>query len=586
MHPQQSLAAERNDVSTLVVDDADLTIENLIDVSCYDRPAALSHEAAFIKRLADSICVVKRALEREAPVYGVNTNFGGMADSSISARNLSVLQHDLVWGLKCGIGRELPVQCVRAAMLLRAHSLSKGASGIRRDLIERLLLFLNNGITPVVKDLGSLGASGDLIPLSYIAGAVTGLDRSFCVSYRGQAIDCLAALKILGLEPVQLGPKEGLALVNGTSVSTGMAAIAVYETERLLDLSLWINALMCIAMSASLQPFDEFVHRMKPHHGQQQVADTMRSLLADESGGSPRKRAKPELVQDRYSIRCIPQYFGPLVDGLRAITANVGTEMNSADDNPLIDVQRDRIVQAGNFYGQYIGIGMDQLRQYAALIAKQLDAQIGLLVAPEFSRGLPACLAECGDEIKFGLKGLQIYLNSVLPRLLHLGNPLVMFFPTHAEQFNQNINSQSFNAAVLALESVTLLKYYVSAALIFAVQGIEVRAYQYGGRYAGSDLLNGKAVTLLRAVYDVIDRAPSVEHPLVARRRDVPIDQLLARLFDDLNANHSRIFGVLSTCEGDLAGVGEAGRTREGKADLDRTSVLRHSAHSSVRLPR
>jgi phenylalanine ammonia-lyase len=556
MHQQGAALTEPDNHSTLVISDTDLTIDDLIDVSYYDRPVALSNETKFEHTLLESVCVVQRALERDAPVYGVNTNFGGMADSRVSAEKLSDLQFNLIWGLKCGAGRDLPVPCVRAAMLLRSHSLSRGASGIRRDLIARLLSFLNHGITPVLKDLGSLGASGDLIPLSYIAGALAGLDRSFCVSYRGRAMDCVAALKQLQLEPVQLGPKEGLALVNGTSVSTGMAAIAVHETMRLLDLSLWINALMCSAMCASRQPFDPFVHRMKPHPGQQEVAATMRSLLVDEDGEPIRWRTKPGLVQDQYSIRCIPQYFGPLVDGLRTIMTNVETEMNSADDNPLIDVQGDRVVQAGNFYSQYIGIGMDQLRQYVALIAKQLDAQISLLVTPEFNRGLPACLAESGDDIDFGLKGLQIYLNSVLPRLLHLGNPLVPFFPTHAEQFNQNINSQSFNSAVLALEAVTLLKYYLSAALIFAVQGIEVRASQFFGPYTGSNMLNAKAAKLLHAVYEVIECTPAPDRPLVARKWDVPIDQLLGRLFCDLNANESRIFQVLFRCESE-----ETGRT-------------------------
>lgn len=531
-----------------MISDTDLTIGDLIDVSCYHRPVTLSDGLPFVNRLADSVAVVRRALDRNEPIYGVNTNFGGMADCSVSSENTSILQHDLIWGLKCSAGRDLPVPCIRAAMLLRAHALSRGASGIRRDLIARLLLFLNQGIAPVLKDLGSLGASGDLIPLSYIAGAVTGLDRTFCVKYGGRQMSCLAALQELEIEPVRLGPKEGLALVNGSSVSTGIAAIAIHETMRLLDLSLWINALMCSAMSASLQPFDSFVHRMKPHRGQQEVAATMRSLLADEDGEPPRWRVNPGFVQDRYSTRCIPQYFGPLLDGLRTISANVETEMNSADDNPLIDVEGGRVVQAGNFYSQYIGIGMDQLRQYTALIAKQLDAQISLLVTPEFNRGLPACLAECRNDIRFGLKGLQIYLNSVLPRLLHLGNPLVPFFPTHAEQFNQNINSQSFNAAVQALESITLLKYYLSAALIFAVQGIEMRAHQVVGRYAGSELINRKAAKLLHAVYEVIGLSRTPNHPLVGRRSGVPIDQLLDQLFNDLNAEHSRIFRVLSAC--------------------------------------
>ena len=192
-------------------------------------------------------------------------------------------------------------------------------------------------------DLGSLGASGDLIPLTSIAGALIGLDPSFRVHYRGELTDCLSALGELGFEPINLDPKEGLALVNGTSVSAAMAAIAVHESKQFLDLTLSINALLCTAMVASSQPFDEFVHRMKPHQGQQQVAARMRALFAGQDDAG---RSKAELVQDRYSIRCIPQYFGPILEGMRTIEAQIETELNSCDDNPLVDVEGERILQA------------------------------------------------------------------------------------------------------------------------------------------------------------------------------------------------------------------------------------------------
>jgi phenylalanine ammonia-lyase len=431
-------------------------------------------------------------------------------------------------------------------MLIRSNTLSRGTSGIRLDVITRFLLFLNNGITPLVKDLGSIGASGDLVPLGYIAACLIGLDRSFLVNHRGKVMDCLSALKRIGIEPLELEPKEGLALVNGTAVSSGIAAIAVYEARRLMEVSLQINAFFCVAMLASRDPFDKFVHEMKPHRGQRKIARKMWSLLAGGKNGYTHGPRKPQLLQDRYSIRCIPQYFGPIDEGLNTITDQVETELNSADDNPLIDLQGKRLVQAGNFYGQYLGIGMDQLRQYVALIAKQLDAQISLLVMPEFSRGLPACLAPDEGEIKFGLKGLQIYLNSIVPRLLHLANPVVTLFPTHAEQFNQNINSQSFNSAVLALESLTLLKYYVAAALLFSIQAVELRACESLGTYLGTAVLGTEATELYNTVYKTIGRNPSGRHPLISTKSDASISELLTRLFEDLNANQSSLLEALS----------------------------------------
>src|SRR5262249_22739062 len=274
--------------------------------------------------------------------------------------------------------------------------------------------------------------------------------------------------------------------------------------------------LLCTAMAASSQPFDAFVHRVKPHDGQQEVAARMRALLAgrDETPGAGRSQA--DLVQDRYSIRCIPQYFGPMLDGMRTIEVNIEPELNAGDDTPLIDVEGERILQAGNFYGQYLSLGMDQLRLYLALIAKQVDSQISLLVMPQFNRGLPPCLA-AGGGASFGLKGLQIYMNSILPRLVHLANPVVTLYPTHAEQFNQNVNSQSFNAAVLTLEAIKLLKYHLAAALIFAIQGIELRAEERFGACLGSSrrLLSKLSLQLYEAINEILARDPSSAAALI-----------------------------------------------------------------------
>jgi phenylalanine ammonia-lyase len=524
--------------TALVINGEGLTIPRVIDVSYFNKRVALSSDACFEGHLAKSVAVLRRALEQGAPIYGVNTRFGGMATATIPHTDLSALQHNLLLGLKCGIGRDLPPQFARAAMLIRCNTLSRGASGIRKELISRLVSFLNNGVTPILADLGSIGASGDLIPLSSIAGALIGLDPTFRVYYRGEVTDCLSALDDLRLKPISLDPKEGLALVNGTSVSAAMAAIAIYESGQLLDLALSINALLCSAMATSSQPFDEFVHRMKPHQGQQQVAARMRALLAGWDGAPGPSEA--DLIQDRYSIRCIPQYFGPLLEGLRAIEAQIETELNACDDNPLIDIESERILQAGNFYGQYIGIGMDQLRQYLALIAKQIDSQISLLVMPEFNRGLAPCLA-AGQGASFGLKGLQIYMNSVLPRLLHLANPVVTLYPTHAEQFNQNINSQSFNAAVLTHESISLLKYHLAAALIFAAQGVDLRAEDRFGMFLGSRVLGRLSSGLYEAVYTVLGKTPSPASPLVSDQTPSPIDSALQHLVADLTTSDSII---------------------------------------------
>jgi len=527
----------------LALDGARLDLEAVIGVADGDRKVELPDTPALQRRLTRATEVVRAALSSGAPLYGVNTNFGGLAQETLSDARAALLQENLIWGLKCSLGRPLSAKAVRAAMVIRANMLSKGASGVRFELVSRFVTFLNRGLTPIVRDLGSIGASGDLIPLAQIAGALLGLDASFQIEHEGKPQSALTALAQVGLEPLALEPKEGLALVNGTSVLSALAAIAVSDAERALDLSLWINALLCEALVAARGPFEAFVHELKPHPGQKLGAAKLRQLLSALPVEASRTSA--DLVQDRYSIRCLPQFFGPIIEQLGTLREQVETEINSIDDNPLVDIANERLVQAGNFYGQYIGMGMDQLRQSLALVAKQLDAQVALLVMPELNKGLPGSLAIDDAGVKFGLKGLQICLNSIVPRLLHLGNPLVSFFPTHAEQLNQNVNSQGFNAAVLATESVSLFRYALAASLVFAVQGVELRAHERGGSYHGSNILSEPVRALYQAFYHVVGRTPSLTRPLVERNYEISLDALVSAVFDDLEQPNSKIFGVL-----------------------------------------
>ena len=537
----EDASPEHSTRAPLIANGGRLTLQDVLDVCQGERKVELPRDPSFVARCERSAAVVQNALDAGTPIYGINTNFGGMADQTLKGERTSQLQENLIWGLKCSIGKTLPTKAVRAAMLIRANMLSKGVSGVRHELIARFVTFLNEGITPVVKDLGSLGASGDLVPLSQIAGALLGLDASYQVDYKGQT-SCLAALEAIGLKPMKLKAKEGLALVNGTSVLSGLAALAVSDAQRSVDLSLWINALFCQAMMAVPDSFDPFVHELKPHPGQVLAAAKIRHLLKAPDA----KLSAEDLVQDRYSIRCLPQFYGPLLDGLSTVAGQVETELNSVDDNPLVDVARNDVIQAGNFFAQYVGTGMDQMRQNIALIAKQLDAQISLLVMPEFNKGLPSSLALADGGVKFGLKGLQICANSIVPRLLHLGNPICCFFPTHAEQFNQNINSQGFNAAVLAGESVTVFKYYLAAALIFAIQGVELRAHARHSTYSGTAILNARASRLYETFYRVVGRTPSPDRPLVEKNYEIALDGLMNAVFDDIEAPSSKIFGTIA----------------------------------------
>jgi phenylalanine ammonia-lyase len=419
-------------------------------------------------------------------------------------------------------------------MLLRANSLTQGISGVRLELLERFEVFLNADVTPHVYEFGSIGASGDLVPLAYVAGCLTGRDVAFKVDFCGEELDSLTALARLGLEPLPLEPKEGLALINGTSMMAGIAANCIYRMANLLALTMGAHALMLQGLHASNQSFHPFIHRHKPHTGQIWAAEQTMALLdgssmiRDETHGATSHR-QGKLIQDRYSIRCLPQYMGPLVDGFWQVAREIEVEVNSVTDNPLIDAENEAAYHCGNFLGQYVGIGMDRLRHMVGLAAKHLDVQIALLVSPEFNHGLPPSLVgNPAREVSTGLKALQLTANSIMPMLLFYGHSLVDHFPTHAEQFNQNVNSLGYGAANLARTSLDVYEQYLALALIFGVQAVDLRTYNDEGHYDARKTLSPASVSLYEEVKSAAGTLPSSGKPFLWNDQEQLLDELVA----------------------------------------------------------
>ena len=408
-----------------------------------------------------------------------------MAGETISCEQVVALQQNLLSFLATGSGSEIDAAHTRGAMLLRASVLLQGKSGARVELIERLIELLNADAVPVVRQFGSIGASGDLVPLSTIARAVTG-HRKVNVRVNGGLLDGTSALRELGLKPIELQPKEGLALVNGTSFSAAIAANATNQARNSLAVSLVAQSMMMTALKVDRRPFDQYVHSAKPHSGQIWSAAIMRELLSD----SADNMSTAATVQDCYSLRCFPQYTGAIVENLARIEQIVETEMNGVSDNPLVDPESGNFFQSGNFLGQYVAMAMDDLRRDIGLLAKHLDVQISQLVAPEFNRGLNASLRG-NDERHYnmGMKGLQICGNSIMPMLTWLGQPLTHHFPTHAEQFNQNINGLSWGSANLAWQSTETFSQYLAISLLCSIQALDLRAMDQSGHFDGGELL-------------------------------------------------------------------------------------------------
>ena len=533
-----------------------LTIPEIAGVAAGGQ-VRLAADETLRKRIRASAEFIASAVEAGTPIYGVTTCFGGMADRAIPKATGAELQRNLLWSHKAGTGAPLPVQDVRAGMLLRANSLTQGVSGIRLEVIERFETFLNARVTPQVREFGSIGASGDLIPLAYIAGALTGLDRRYRVDFDGEETDCVTALDRLGLPALPLLPKEGLALINGTSVMAGIAANAVHKARRMLAVSMGAHSLMIQALHGSHQPFHPFIHAHKPHRGQVWAAARMLeslrgSRLTHDHRNGRRDHQEGKLIQDRYSIRCLPQFLGPIADGLAQIARQVEVEANSVTDNPLVDAENQAFYHCGNFLGQYIGVGMDQLRYHLGMLAKHLDTQIALLVSPEFNNGLPPSLVgNPAREVNVGLKPLQLTANSIMPMLLFYGNSLADRFPTHAEQFNQNINSLGFGSANLARRSLEIFEQYAAIALMFGVQAVDLRTYALEGHYDARRPLSEDGVRLYEAVRRVTGKPASAARPFLWNDDEQFLDVHLARIAGDLSGGDT-ILGALADTRGSL----------------------------------
>ena len=519
----------------------DLTINDVVRVARHGVTVRITEDPTVLQRVKASYDYIQRAVSENRSIYGVTTGFGGMAHTRISPGEAAELQANLIRFMKSEAGNLLAREDVRAAMVIRANTHLLGYSGLRPELIERMVTFLNAGVTPQVRQFGSIGASGDLTPLACITGALIGLDTTYTVDYQGQTVDAPTLLKQLNLPPLTLHPKEGLAMINGTSVMSGVAANCLYDTRMLLSLAMGVHALAIQAMGGSNQSFHPFIHSNKPHPGQRWSAQTMLELLRDsamirdELNQHRHERKAGELIQDRYSLRCLPQFMGPIVDGVRQILRQIATEINSATDNPLIDADNGMDYHGGNFLGQYIGVAMDQLRYFIGLMAKHLDTQIALLVLPQFSNGLPSSLIGNPERtVNMGLKGLQICGNSIMPVLTFLGNSLVDRFPTHAEQFNQNINSQGLGSATLARQSVDALREYMALALMFGVQAVDLRAGIISGSYDARSLLAPSCVPLYEAVREAVGCPPSAKRPYIKDDHEQALSAHIRRVVADI----------------------------------------------------
>jgi histidine ammonia-lyase len=451
-----------------------LSIDELIQVAVHRTPIALSGDPESSARMERSRKHLAAALDQGVPIYGVTTGFGSNCGTRISADQSLKLGEGLLRYHGCGTGPALPPACVRGALLCRVLCLGMGLSGVTGELLQALAAFLNHDIVPVVPSQGSVGASGDLTPMSYVAAALAGEREVF---YRGERMPTPRALELAGLQPYRYAAKEPLSMLNGTPIMTGVAIVVVDRVRHLLAAAAKATALSMHAMMGHVHHLHPVLFEAKPFAGQRAVADQIRALLRSEAG-APECEA-PDTLQDPYSLRCAPHVLGVLADALEWVERWVTIEANSVNDNPLLEPESGRVLMGGNFYGGHIAFAMDGVKAAVASVADLCDRQVALMVDPRLSRGLPGQLAvqgTNGDAPRHGFKGLQITMSALAAEALHSSMPVASFSrPT--ESNNQDKVSMGTIAARDALRVCELVEAVVGIHLVIAAQGCELRGH-------------------------------------------------------------------------------------------------------------
>ena len=497
---------------TIRFDEGRLAIEDIVDIARGDAHPALSDDPAFRARIARGADFLDRLLREDGVIYGVTTGYGDSCTVPVPAHLAAELPRQLYTYHGCGLGACFDAGQTRAVMAVRLASLCKGYSGVSVGLLEQIVRLFDAGLLPVMPSEGSVGASGDLTPLSYLAAVLCG-ERE--VMGEGGPVPAAEALRAAGIAPLRLRPKEGLALMNGTAVMTGLACLAWDRAAYLARLTARITAMASFALDGNAHHVDATLFSVKPHAGMQQVASWLRADLGY-TGQVERNGAR---LQDRYSIRCAPHVIGVLADALPFFRTAIENELNSANDNPIIDPDGERVLHGGHFYGGHIAFAMDGMKNAVANLADLMDRQLALLVDPRYNGGLPANLSAIEGEraaISHGLKALQISASAWTAEALKLTMPASVFSRS-TECHNQDKVSMGTIAARDCLRVLELTEQVAAALLIAVRQGVWLRS-----RLAGAHA----APAALEAMVELLDIEPVIED----RRLDLDLRRLLERI--------------------------------------------------------
>lgn len=441
-------------------------------------------EENLLERVNESFQFLKE-FSKNKVIYGVNTGFGPMAQFKISDEDTHQLQYNLIRSHSSGIGNPLPADEVKACMLARLNTLSLGNSGVHESVILLLKELINRDITPLIFEHGGVGASGDLVQLAHLALVLIGEGEVF---YKGERKSTKEIFAIEGLEPIKVEIREGLALMNGTSVMSGIGIVNAYKANQITEISIQLSCAINEIVQAYDDHLSESLNGTKLHLGQQKIASKMREHLSDSK--LIRKRADhlythfeeqekvfKDKVQEYYSIRCVPQILGPILDTLEYTEKILENEINSANDNPIINVAEQQVYHGGNFHGDYISLEMDKLKIVVTKLTMLAERQLNYLLNYKINEILPPFVNLGKLGFNFGMQGVQFTATSTTAESQMLSNPMyVHSIPNNND--NQDIVSMGTNAAVICRKVIDNAFEVLAIEAITVVQAIDYLGYK------------------------------------------------------------------------------------------------------------
>ncbi len=455
-------------METLKLGSKPLTLEEVREVAIQGRKVALSSGA--LKKIERSHKFLKEKIGTGETYYGINTGFGVLSNVKIPDAQIETLQYNLLRSHACGVGGYLSDIFVRAMLLLRAAALTYGNSGVSAGLVRQILELLNRGVCPLVPEQGSVGASGDLAPLSHLALVLIGEGRARVL---GKEMSGAQALKAAKLKPIRLGPKEGLALINGTQFMTAIGAVVLLEAEHLSDVADVAGAMTLEALRGTELAFEKEIHDLRPHPGQIEVAANLRKLLISggKKSGISTSHEDCGKVQDPYSLRCMPQVHGATRDALTFVRDVLTREINSVTDNPLVFAETGRILSGGNFHGQIVSMALDFLAIAVAELASISEQRLAKLINPQLS-DLPIFLTRQGG-LNSGFMMVQVAAASIVSENKTLCHPAVVdSLPTNVDK-EDHVSMGAWAARKAAMVTINTRRV-LAMELLAAAQGIDL----------------------------------------------------------------------------------------------------------------